>query len=241
MVGMTERPTGSGPGAITQDGCAVDLYLLLQPRGEAELIHGAVPAGASILELGCGTGRITRGLLALGHRITGVDFSADMLAHMPPEARTVLSDIATLRLPEQFDVVTLTSNMVSGDDAQTLAFLRTARAHLAPDGLLIIERLHPRWGDPETMRTLAAPRTRDHLTGSLHDIAGDGTHITMTIRYEHDDGRVWTHRSTMVARRDEALATLLREAGFEPVQWLDQDGDWLAARALPAGSEAVAS
>ncbi len=29
-------PVGEGPGEITPDGCAVDLYLLLEPRGEAE-------------------------------------------------------------------------------------------------------------------------------------------------------------------------------------------------------------
>jgi SAM-dependent methyltransferase len=233
MAPVTEQPTGTGPGPITPDGCAVDLYLLLQPRGEAELIHAAVHEGASILELGCGTGRITRGLLALGHPVTGVDFSAEMLAHMPAQAHTVLADIATLHLDARFEVVTLTSNMVSGDDAQCLAFLRAARAHVAPDGLVIIERLHPRWGDPETMRTLAAPKTRDHITGSLHDIEGDGTRITMTIRYEHDDGRVWTQRATMLARSDEALAALLREAWLDPARWLDEDADWLAARPLP--------
>jgi len=235
MAGMVEPAAGTGPGPITPDGCAVDLYLLLQPRGEAELIHAAVRDGASILELGCGTGRITRGLLALGHQVTGVDFSADMLAHMPEPARKVLDDIATVRLGERFDAVTLTSNMVSGADPQSLAFLRTARAHVAPDGLVIIERLHPRWGDPETMRTLADSRTRDHITGSLHDIEGDGTRITMTIRYEHDDGRVWTQRATMLARSDEALVALLRQADLEPVRWLDEEGDWLAARPLHGG------
>ncbi len=136
---MTGKPTGTGPGAITDDGCSVDLYALLVPRGEAELIHGAVPDRAGVLELGCGTGRITRGLLALGHTVTGVDFSTDMLARMPAEARTVHSDIALLRVDERFDVVTLTSNMVNGDPSQTLAFLCTARAHMAEHGLLVIE------------------------------------------------------------------------------------------------------
>jgi SAM-dependent methyltransferase len=224
-------PQGTGPGPITADGCAVDLYLLLQPRGEAELIHAALPEGATILELGCGTGRITRGLLALGHPVTGVDFSADMLAHMPEQARTVLHDIETLRLGERFDAVTLTSNMVTGEEAQALAFLRTARAHVRDGGAVVIERLHPRWGDPEVMRTIAAPRSRDGITASLHDIEGDGTRITMTIRYQHDgDGRVWTQHATMHARSDTALAELLRQAGLAPERWLDADGDWLLAR-----------
>lgn len=224
--------SGTGPGPITADGCAVDLYLLMRPRGEAELIHGAAPEGASILELGCGTGRVTRGLLDLGHPVTGVDFSADMLAHMPEAARTVLHDIETLRLPERFDVVTLTSNMVSGRDEQALAFLRTARAHLDAGGLLIVERFHPRWADLDAMLSIAAPRTRDHITGSLEDIAVDGEVVSMTIHYEHDDGRVWTQRAgDMHARSDEALDALLRAAGFTWVRCLDEDEDWILARA----------
>jgi ubiquinone/menaquinone biosynthesis C-methylase UbiE len=32
-----------------------------------------------VLDLACGTGEVTRALLAAGHRVTGIDFSADML------------------------------------------------------------------------------------------------------------------------------------------------------------------
>ncbi len=229
---MRAEPSGSGPGPITGDGCAVDLYAMLRPHGEAELIHGAVAAGARVLELGCGTGRITRGLLDLGHPVTGVDFSADMLAHMPPTARTVLHDIERLRLPERFDVVTLTSNMVTGEDRQALAFLRTARAHLAEGGVVVIERLNPKWAVPGSMEAVAPPRSNGGLTQSLHDIAYDGDTVTMTIRYAHDDGRVWTHHASMHARSDEDLSALFHRAGLQPVRWLDAERDWLLASAL---------
>ena len=233
MRGVSDvRPVGTGPGAITPDGCAVDLYALMPPRGEAELIHAAVPAGASILELGCGTGRITRGLLALGHDVTGVDFSADMLAHMPAEARTVLHDIATLRLDRRFDAVTLTSNMVSGPREQAVSFLRTARAHLAPGGPVVVERLHPRWASPEMLRSVAAPRTRDGITGSLEDIAVEGGVTTMTIRYALDDGRVWTQRGSMHAWSDAELQSMLAETGLRMERFLDPDEDWLLAVAV---------
>jgi len=162
-----------------------------------------------------------------------VDFSADMLAHMPEGARTVLHDIETLRLPERFDVVTLTSNMVSGADAQASAFLCTARAHLDIGGLLFVERFHPRWADYDTMMSIAAPGTRDHITGSLHDVAVHGEVVSMTIRYEHDDGRVWTQRAAgMHARSDEALEALLHAAGFAALRFLDADEDWVLARAV---------
>jgi hypothetical protein len=55
---MTEssRPVGAGPGVITPDGCAVDFYARLAAMGEPEIVHGAIPPGSSILELGCGAG-----------------------------------------------------------------------------------------------------------------------------------------------------------------------------------------
>lgn len=225
------RATGTGPGAITADGCAVDLYAMLEPRREAELVHAAVPPGATVLELGCGTGRITCGLLALGHPVTGVDFSADMLAHMPSGARTVRSGIEELRLAEQFDVVLLASNMVSGEVEQTLGFLRTAGAHLARGGVVVVERLHPRWGTVAAMEAVAAPRTRGALTGSLHDITGGDGVVTMTIRYAHADGRVWTQHASMHAWNDAELSSMLARTGLRPVRALDDDEDWLLASA----------
>ena len=56
-------------------------------------MHAAVPPGASILELGCGTGRILWPLAALGHPVTGVDDSPEMLAR-GPDLPTVRSPIA---------------------------------------------------------------------------------------------------------------------------------------------------
>jgi len=66
---------GAGPGDITPDGCAVEFYALLPALGEPEIVHAAVPEDASILELGCGTGRILRPLAQLGHPVLGVDES----------------------------------------------------------------------------------------------------------------------------------------------------------------------
>ncbi|MEV6449481.1 hypothetical protein [Amycolatopsis sp. NPDC051716] len=54
---------------VTADGSPVDVYLLLPPNGEAEIVHAAVPPDASILELGSGAGRVTHPLLELGHQV----------------------------------------------------------------------------------------------------------------------------------------------------------------------------
>jgi SAM-dependent methyltransferase len=96
---MTEpsRPHGTGPGAITPDGCAVDFYARMTAMGEPEIVHEAAGPGASILELGCGTGRITHPLAELGHEVVAVDESPEMLAHVHG-AQTVCARIEDLAL-----------------------------------------------------------------------------------------------------------------------------------------------
>jgi SAM-dependent methyltransferase len=125
------QPAGTGPGVITNDGCAVDFYALLPSFGEPETVHAAVAPGAPILELGCGAGRILRPLAALGHPVVGADDFADMLARIP-DLPTVCSPIQTLRLDRTFDAVLLASTMVNADPALRRAFLATPPAPPRP-------------------------------------------------------------------------------------------------------------
>ncbi|MGH2735107.1 MAG: hypothetical protein ACRDKZ_05985 [Actinomycetota bacterium] len=46
--------------AIAPDGSPVEVYLRLPPGDQPDIIHGAISKDGDILELGCGTGRITR-------------------------------------------------------------------------------------------------------------------------------------------------------------------------------------
>ena len=80
---------GTGPGAITPDGCAVELYARLPVGDEPDVIAAAVPAGARILELGCGVGRMTHALLERGFEVTAVDESAEMLERVRPAVQGV--------------------------------------------------------------------------------------------------------------------------------------------------------
>src|SRR6266545_2925279 len=106
--------------------------------GEPEVVHAAVPKGASILELGCGTGRILRPLAGLGHSVLGVDESAAMLARVA-DLPTVCSPIETLRLDRGFDAVLLASTMLNTEPAQRHAFLEACRRHVYPRVDVVIE------------------------------------------------------------------------------------------------------
>ena len=120
---------------VTADGSPVDVYLLLPPDGEAEIVHAAIPPGASILELGSGAGRVTHPLLALGHDVVAVDDSAAMLGHV--RAEKVRARIGDLDLGRVFDAVLLASHLVNtARDADRQAMLAAAHRHLRPDGRL---------------------------------------------------------------------------------------------------------
>lgn len=82
---------------VARDGSPVELYARLSSFGEPELVHGAIPPGAEILELGAGAGRMTHRFVAFGHPVTAVDSSAEMLARISG-ATTVHADIVGLDL-----------------------------------------------------------------------------------------------------------------------------------------------
>lgn len=109
---------GTGPGAITPDGCAVELYARLPVGAEPDIVAAAVPAGAHILELGCGVGRVTRPLLERGFTVTAVDESQEMLDRVRG-TRTICGPIEELDLGETFDVVMLASFLVHSADIGT--------------------------------------------------------------------------------------------------------------------------
>jgi 2-polyprenyl-3-methyl-5-hydroxy-6-metoxy-1,4-benzoquinol methylase len=63
------------------DGSPVELYRRLSARAdEGALNHTLLPTGATVLDLGCGTGRLAEPLVRLGHPVTGVDNRPEMLA-----------------------------------------------------------------------------------------------------------------------------------------------------------------
>ncbi|MFC3986756.1 class I SAM-dependent methyltransferase [Streptosporangium jomthongense] len=214
---------GSGPGEITPDGCAVEFYDLLPPMGEAEIVHAALPAGASILELGCGTGRILRPLADLGHPVMGVDESPAMLERLG-ELPAVRDRIETVRLGRVFDAVLLASTMINTDPAQRRAFLRTCREHLAPNGTAVFQRTAPDWFDT------AQPTAHEHdgIRRVVREVHRDGPCVDVVIDY-HVGERTWTHAFSRHPVDGAELAGDLAEADLTLGRWLTDDRTWFTA------------
>ena len=217
------------PDEVAADGSPVELYSRMPTFGEPDLVHASIPAGVSILELGSGAGRMTHRLIALGHAVTGVDSSAAMLAHVRG-AETVLASIEELDLGRTFGCVLLASQLVNvDDDAQRAAFLATCARHVAPDGVVLLQRYDPSWvADPRPSES-----TREGVTIRVLDPVRDGERLSATVEYEVD-GRRWRHGpfTSRILDEDE-LTARLGVAGLALDRWLDDRRTWLAAAPAP--------
>ncbi|WP_435878238.1 class I SAM-dependent methyltransferase [Streptomyces bobili] len=222
---MREGYQGTGPGAITPDGCAVELYSRLPVRDEPDIITAAVPAGAHILELGCGVGRMTHPLLERGFTVTAVDESAEMLDRVRG-ARTVCGPIEDLELDETFDVVMLASFLVhAGDEEVRRGMLRTCVRHVAEGGCVLFQR------EGEDYHT-GLPRERVDPSGFTTRIlsaepVGDGVD-SVRAEYVFPDA-IWTQTFRSRPLTKEQFEQALAEAGLRVDRYLTEDGIWVRA------------
>ncbi|GGU20648.1 class I SAM-dependent methyltransferase [Streptomyces lavendofoliae] len=221
---------GSGPGAISPDGCAVDLYSRLVAGAEPDVVAAALPAHATLLELGSGAGRLTRPLAERGLVVTAVDESAEMLARVRervPGIRTVQSPIETLDLEERFDAVLLASFLVhTGDRRVRDGLLAACRRHIGEDGCVLIQREGLDWHT-------RVPREREDPSGCTVRIVsaepvGDGVN-SVVCEYVFPDAR-WTQTFLSRPLTKEAFEGCLSAAGLAVDAYLTDDGTWVRAR-----------
>ena len=228
MGGMTAlpQPYGTGPGVITPDGCAVDCYALRPHFGEPAFVHPPAGTGAAILELGCGAGRVTHPLIALGHPVVAVDESPEMLAHVHG-AETVCARIQDLSLGRRFGAVLLASHLINAEEETRAVFLDTCRRHVADDGCVIIQQHSPQWfaaaKDGEVSRAGVILRLRD-VTRPAPNL------VSATAEYVAGD-RCWTQRFTTIRLDEAELAAALAAAGLRLDRYLTEDRGWF--RAVP--------
>ncbi|MCX5201002.1 class I SAM-dependent methyltransferase [Streptomyces sp. NBC_00237] len=238
---VREGYQGTGPGAITPDGCAVELYRRLPVNDEPQWIARAVgdrPRGLRLLELGSGTGRLTRPLAELGLEVTAVDESSEMLAALReglPGVRTVRSPIEELELGgnrgvELFDVVLLASFLVhAGPEGVREGLLRTCRRHVAEDGIVLIQREAAGRHEnlPYERHLMGGGVVRIVSSESSRGIGRPGSR-TVIAEYSYPDAK-WTQTFQSCPLTEEEFEAALAGAGLTVDTYLDPDRSWVRA------------
>jgi SAM-dependent methyltransferase len=108
-------------------------------HGEAEFVLRFAPA--SVLDAGCGTGRVARELARRRIDVVGVDIDPEMLDTARKKAPALdwrLADLATVDLAQSFDAIVMAGNVMIflAPGTESLVVANMAR-HLQPNGLLI--------------------------------------------------------------------------------------------------------
>ena len=108
-------------------------------HGEADFVMRFAPA--SVLDAGCGTGRVARELARRGVAVVGVDADASMVAtarRLSPELDWRIEDLCAFDLGRTFAVVVMAGNVPLFTPPGTQAALVAGCArHLEPGGRLI--------------------------------------------------------------------------------------------------------
>lgn len=117
----------------------------------------------AVLELGCGTGRVTEALGQEAERVVGVDLSPEMLQKARRRLQSdgnvhlVLADMRTLRLARPFRLVVAANDPFTHlvEDADRRRALETVAHHLEPGAGRFVLDAH--WLGEERLRRAATP------------------------------------------------------------------------------------
>ncbi|MDQ4010353.1 MAG: class I SAM-dependent methyltransferase [Actinomycetota bacterium] len=109
------------------------------PHGEADFVFSYGPR--SVLDAGCGTGRVAIELARRGLDVVGTDLDQDMIdaaRAKAPKLTWVHADLSELDVAHRFDAVVLAGNVIPyvASDRRQAAVVACAQ-HLTPGGLLI--------------------------------------------------------------------------------------------------------
>lgn len=188
-------------------------------------------SAARVLEVGCGTGRVTGILASRVRRVAAVDLSPDMLrrarrkfsAEDPVDL--IRADVLHLPLGRGFDLAVAANGVFSHllRDEERLRSLRQIRGRLRPGGTVIVDAF---WLSRDR-RSECTPPEGDRRSRSLPGDDGalrvderwlsdpETARCRVTYRYRHPDGATERAESVLRYWTGPEVRRLFPEAGLE--------------------------
>lgn len=234
--------------------------LELHSRGDAAFWRGvaAEVPGATILELGAGTGRITRHLVGEGRRVVALDVSLEMLKRIPGRlgdagggVSPLAADMRRVPLEARFDLVVAANDpfVHLPEDADRDRAVREVAARLRPGGRFYLDA---HWIPAEELARASAPEGRVQE----RPVGGEETGITVrevwrcdaetslcAARYEYFRdgervqeasfrGRLWTVPEVEARLGAAGLRVRSVWGDFEKAPWDPETADHLVVEAV---------
>jgi SAM-dependent methyltransferase len=197
-------------------------------------VERALRAGGPVLELACGTGRLTLPIAAAGVPIVGVDLVPSMIERAQEKAATRgltvewhVADMRALSLGRTFRMAFIATNALQHlHDAESLeAFFLRAREHVDPGGQLIVDVFNP------SVQKLSRSIESRHAHNKFELADGRPVEVDVGSEYLSDrqllhfelkyrvDGRIIRAKDVrMRCIFPEELLALCRAGGFEPAE-----------------------
>ena len=206
--------------------------------------------GGPVLDIACGTGRLTRAIAAAGIETTGLDIVPAMLDHARSKQPAyaidyLLADCRTMQLDRSFQLMLMTSHGFQHlyTDKDIAAFLERAYAHLKPGGTLAFEtrnfagRTYVTSSEPQPSGCLTMPN--GDVIESWMSSKYDATTQLDTIYFKtHNQTTDIVEHSQTVLRyvTIEQLNQMLRNQGFSITA---QYGYWDKSPVTPNAKELI--
>jgi SAM-dependent methyltransferase len=215
---------------------AEDYDVLENDDGVAFYTALAQETGGPVLEIACGTGRVTIPIARHGLDVTGLDVVPQMLDQARRKSaglpiRWVAADGRDFDLGQRFRLIFLTGNAFQQflTNADQDGLLRGAHAHLHDEGLFAFETRNPVWPTPANRAYFDAVIEQSRQRGGFFALLEDRDEEFPWQTYTATDGREIRESLTQTY---DPIAQILRLTSHERWHEGDQEHTRIAHESL---------